>query len=65
MNKIRALIVDDELNACLNVESYIHKFYANDIEIVGFAHDIKSTKEYIKVRKPDLVFFDISLGEEN
>lgn len=64
MNKIRAIIVDDEENARLLLQSFIIDFCAN-IELVGLAADVKAAVKLINKNQIDLVFLDIEMPNEN
>lgn len=57
---IRAVIVDDEPNAC-NVLQLILENYCNDVEVVGMAETFDAAHEMIKDLCPDLVFLDIAM----
>jgi two-component system LytT family response regulator len=59
---IKTLIIDDELKS----QSTLHKLleeYCSEVEVIGFAHNVKSGIEAIDSLKPDLVFLDISMPD--
>ena len=62
MEKIRALIIDDEKDA-REVLSGLVDLYASEVEIVGEANNIHDAKSLILTKRPDLIFLDISIGE--
>lgn len=64
MQKIKAIIVDDEPNARMALRSFITEFCSN-IELVGEAEDVKSAVKIINNNPIDLVFLDIEMPEEN
>lgn len=59
---IKALIVDDELKS----QSTLHKLlemYCPEVEVIGFAHNVKTGIEAIEDLMPNLVFLDISMPD--
>lgn len=62
MEKIRALIIDDEKDA-REVLAGLIELYISEIEIVGEADNIQDAKTLILSKRPDLIFLDISIGE--
>jgi two-component system LytT family response regulator len=62
MTKIKAVIVDDERLARVNLRRLLEPF--PEIEIVGEASSIKNTVELINLYKPQLIFLDIQLSGE-
>ncbi|MFC5283317.1 LytR/AlgR family response regulator transcription factor [Pedobacter alpinus] len=64
MVKIKAIIVDDEENARLLLQSFITEFCEN-IELVGLASDVKTAVKLINNNEVDLVFLDIEMPNEN
>lgn len=61
MNKLRTLIVDDELPAIAIVRLYLESY--TFIEFVGSCSDGRSAIDLIRREKPDLVFLDIQMPE--
>lgn len=61
---IKAIIVDDEENACISLSDDLKK-YCPGIQLVGVACTIKSARLLIKTTSPELIFLDINLGEES
>lgn len=59
---IRAVIVDDELNARENL-SYFLNNYCPQVQIIGSAESVSEAVELIQSTHPDLVFLDIEIGE--
>jgi two-component system, LytTR family, response regulator len=62
-NKIKAIVVDDENKAVKNLTSLLG-FYPN-IEVVGTANNAAEAKDLIESYKPDLVFLDINMPNQN
>ena len=62
MTKIKALIVDDERLARVNLRRMLEPF--PEIEIVGEAFSCESAVEQINLNKPQLIFLDIQLSGE-
>jgi two-component system, LytTR family, response regulator len=62
MTRIKAIIVDDERLARLNLVKLLEPHTA--VEIVGEADSIKSAVELISFHKPQLIFLDIQLTGE-
>ena len=63
-NKLKAVIVDDELASRETLASYL-KNYCPDIELVADADSVKSGLEIIKKHKPEVVFLDIEMPYGN
>lgn len=65
MNKIRAIIVDDERLARENLKMLLNE-YCPEVEIVGMAENVGGAKQLIKEVKPEAIFLDIRMpsGEE-
>ncbi len=59
MNKIRALVVDDELPARRRILDLLEK--QDDIEITGMARDGREAVDGIHDGRPDLMFLDIQM----
>lgn len=57
---IRTIIIEDEQKSRELLDAMI-RTHCPDLEMVGFASDVKEGVELIKSSKPDLVFLDISM----
>lgn len=60
MDKLRAILVDDELAAREVLTGLLSRFCKN-VEIVGEAENLTKGVELIKKEKPDVVFLDIQM----
>ena len=60
MNKIKAIIVDDEKRARNVLDQLLSRNFDN-IEVVAQCADVPSAVEEIKRLKPDVVFLDIQM----
>ncbi|WP_299184349.1 LytTR family DNA-binding domain-containing protein [uncultured Aquimarina sp.] len=60
-NKIKALIVDDELNICENLTEIL-KDFCPQVEIIKIATTLPEAEQDIKALSPELVFMDIQIG---
>lgn len=63
--KIKILIIDDEREACENLMHLLSEYGATDIDIMGMAHDTVAAERLISELKPDVVFMDIEMPDEN
>ena len=63
MNKISAIIIDDEIASAENI-SILLDSYCPEVTVLGMAHSISSGIKAIKQLKPNLVFLDISMPPE-
>jgi two-component system LytT family response regulator len=61
-HKFRAIIVDDEKLARLDLKSVLSSF--DEIEVVGEANNVSSAEQLITKLHPNLVFLDIQLRGE-
>lgn len=62
--KIKALIIDDEIEVSNTIEMFIEKYSNKDITVIGKAHTLKDALTIYKSKKPDIVFLDIQLQNE-
>ncbi|MES2616366.1 MAG: response regulator [Bacteroidota bacterium] len=58
-----AVIIEDELNAQALLKRYLEKYCETDV--VGEAGNVKDGIAMILDKKPDIVFLDISLPDQN
>lgn len=59
---IRAVIIDDELNARENI-SFLLSEHCKGVKVSGIADSVTDAVQVIKTEKPDLIFLDIEIGE--
>ncbi len=64
MDKIRAIIIDDEKNSRDNTRMILNKYFS-EIEIIGEAEDGAQGRKLIGQLHPDLVFLDVNMPEMN
>jgi two-component system, LytTR family, response regulator len=62
---IRALIVDDEQEACDNLANILNEYIDERLDILGCANSTKDAEKMIKKLNPDVVFLDIEMANEN
>lgn len=62
--EIKAAIIDDEENNILNLQSLL-KQYCSDVTVAATAKDATSGCQVIIQHKPDIVFLDIEMPEQN
>jgi len=60
MNKLKALIVDDEESARDVLENLVLRF-CPDVTIIGKSKNVLEAVETIKIEQPDIVFLDIEM----
>lgn len=60
-----AIIIDDEPNAIVSLKLVIQEYLKEKIKILDTATSIKDGVEKIKKHKPELVFLDIEMPNEN
>lgn len=64
MNRIRSIIIDDELAAHELLEGILENFFPN-VEILASCEDLLSGVQEIRAQKPDLVFLDVEMPGES
>src|SRR6218665_1863103 len=65
MKMIRAIIVDDEYEACANLKNILNEYVDEKLDILGCANSTKEAEEMIGQLNPDVVFLDIEMANEN
>lgn len=60
MNKIKAILVDDEESARDVLENLLRRF-CPEVELVSKCNNVEQAVEAIKIHQPDLVFLDIEM----
>ncbi|CAM4348155.1 LytR/AlgR family response regulator transcription factor [Gillisia hiemivivida] len=62
---IKAVIIDDEINAQSLLEKTLDRYFPNKFNIVAKCNSVDSGALAIKKHEPDLVFLDIQMPEKN
>ena len=62
---IKALIVDDENKACINLKSLLLDYVDPELNIVGLANSTREAEEMAIKFTPDVLFLDIEMPNEN
>lgn len=62
--ELKAIIVDDELNARENLNLLLNN-YCEEVKVKGLAASVKEAKKLIDENNPDIVFLDINMPEED
>jgi two-component system LytT family response regulator len=63
---IRAIIIDDEIEACYNLKNIIEGYIKNpDLELISMTQSTTEAADLIRTLKPDALFIDIEMGTEN
>jgi two-component system LytT family response regulator len=60
MDKIKSVIIDDEINNCQNLQNILTR-YCPEVDILGMAQSAADGLELIIKTKPELVFLDIQM----
>lgn len=60
MDKIRSIIIDDELNNCENLKNILER-YCPEVEVSGMAHNATEGLELITKENPQLIFLDVQM----
>ncbi|RJP63164.1 MAG: DNA-binding response regulator [Ignavibacteriales bacterium] len=60
INKLTAIIVDDELHGRENLKAIIEN-YCSEIEILGLADSVMAARNLVNIHNPNIVFLDISM----
>ncbi len=63
--QIQILIVDDEKKACANLRNILLEFVDPGLQIVGEANSTMEAEQLIAIHKPDAIFLDIEMPNEN
>jgi len=64
MNMIRTIVIDDEPDGRSTLRNFLTK-YCTDIELVGEAASVAEAVEQIRLNKPQLIFLDINMPDED
>jgi two-component system, LytTR family, response regulator len=62
---IKAVIIDDEIDARNALQILLKEFCTETIELIGEAGNIKEGIKLLEVRQPDLLFLDINMPDGN
>lgn len=64
-DELVVLIVDDEKQAGINLQSLLHEYVDPNIRVAGIANSTQEAEIKIAKYNPDAVFFDIEMPREN
>lgn len=59
------IIIDDELNARESLQKTINRYFNDKLQVLYLADSIKSAVNAIKKMRPEIIFLDIEMPEEN
>ena len=62
---LNVLLVDDEIEACRNLKHILLEYVDPSINIVGVAYNTAEAEKQLELHKPDAVFLDIEMPNEN
>src|ERR1700740_2529996 len=62
---LNVLIVDDEMEACANLQHILSEYVDKEINIVGIANNTREAEAAIAKAAPAAVFLDIEMPNEN
>ena len=62
---MRVFLIDDEPDSIEVMTSLLRQFFPNEVAIVGSASSAEKAYELVHELKPDLIFLDIQMPEEN
>lgn len=65
LKPIKVILVDDEPEACENLQNIISQFITDEIDIVACAYNTSEAESKIKSIQPDAIFLDIEMPNEN
>ena len=57
---MRALIIDDELNNCLNLKNILAE-YCPEVEVVAIGHNAIEGMKLVQEHRPELLFLDVEM----
>ena len=63
--RLNVLLIDDEIEACDNLQNILTTYIEPDINILGVAHDTAQAEKLIAETRPNAVFLDIEMPGEN
>lgn len=62
---MNVLLIDDEPEACANLQNILSEYIDEHIVIAGIAYNTKDAEEKIAELQPDAIFLDIEMPNEN
>lgn len=62
---VTVIIVDDEKEACANLEHILANYIEHGVYVAGTANSTKEAEKLIAATAPDAVFLDIEMPQEN
>lgn len=63
--KLNVLLIDDEVEACRNLRTILLEYIDPSINIAGMAYSAAEAEVQLAIHKPDAVFLDIEMPDEN
>lgn len=63
--KLNVIIVDDEHDACLNLQKTLIEHTNHEVNVLAIANNTFDAEKQINKYKPDAVFLDIEMPQEN
>lgn len=65
MDGINVIIIDDEQEACSNLQNILNDYIEEKVDILAFANSTREAEEKILSLNPDAIFLDIEMPNEN
>ncbi|MBL7713782.1 MAG: response regulator transcription factor [Chitinophagaceae bacterium] len=62
---VKALLLDDEPDACRNLKSILSNYWKDTIAVAGYALNTTEAEQLIVQHAPDVLFIDIEMPGEN
>ncbi len=60
---MKVLIIEDELDARNIIRFFLHQFFPDTFDIVGYSATVSESVAIVNEKKPDLVFLDVRLED--
>jgi two-component system LytT family response regulator len=64
-SKINILILDDEMEACMNLKNILTEYVDPELNIIGIACNTNQAEKQMSKQMPDAIFLDIEMPNEN
>lgn len=63
--KISAVLVDDEADACENLHALLSAYHDDEIAVVAIARSTQEAEQYLGQYSPQVLFLDVDMPREN